>query len=169
MFSSLFICLDATKSFFTLNRWLTWKYGQNYGHGPECKKPTSVWRAKYLKAVREGDREKDYFIGDVKHYLPLTCTKVGSKRKTALDGQWKQNAIESVFGYKHKSSFVSTFCLGRKLYVHEIIYPLQKGQRLKKKSMGVGWGKFYEHGVEGNLSLLLFQGDCTLYVQFQRV
>ena len=27
-------------------------------------------------------------------------------------------------------------------------YPLQTGQRLKKKSMGVGWGKFYEHGVE---------------------
>lgn len=65
--------------------------------------------------------------------------------------------MESVFGYKQKISFVSTFCLGRRLYVidhatisvdHEIIYPLQTGQRLRSKSMGVGWGKFYEHGAE---------------------
>ena len=49
----------------------------------------------------------------------------------------------------HKISFVSTNSK-RRLYVrsrdHEC--PLQTGQRLKKKSMGVGWGKFYEHGVE---------------------
>ena len=58
--------------------------------------------------------------------------------------------MESVLGYKQKISFVSTFCLGRRLYVidhatisvdHEIIYPLQTGQRLRSKSMGVGWGQ----------------------------
>ena len=37
------------------------------------------------------------------------CTIFGSKRKTALYGQWKQNAIESVFGFKQKISFVSTY------------------------------------------------------------
>ena len=38
---------------------------------------------------REGERERerDYFIGEFKHYLPLTGTIFGFKRKTALDAQ----------------------------------------------------------------------------------
>ena len=36
---------------------------------------------------RERERERDYFIGEFKHYLPLTGTIFGSKRKTALDAQ----------------------------------------------------------------------------------
>ena len=92
--------------------------------------------------------------------------------------------MESVLGYKQKISFVSTFCLGRRLYVidhatisvdhvdHEIIYPLQTGQRLRSKSMGVGWGNFMnmelrlghvESVGKGHLSSFV-----NLYVEFQQ-
>ena len=33
--------------------------------------------------------------------------------------------------------------------------------------MGVGWGKFYQHGVEARL--YLFQGDGTLSVSVEKV
>ena len=41
----------------------------------------------YKQLERERERERDYFIGEFKHYLPLTGTIFGSKRKTALDAQ----------------------------------------------------------------------------------
>ena len=41
----------------------------------------------YKQLERKRQRERDYFIGDFKHYLPLTGTIFGSKRKTALNAQ----------------------------------------------------------------------------------
>ena len=46
-------------------------------------------------------------------------------------------------------SFVSTFCLGCRLLRHRSRYhEIIQHETFKKKSMGVGWGKFYEHGAE---------------------
>ena len=44
-------------------------------------------RERRRERERERERERDYFIGEFKHYLPLTGTIFGSKRKTALDAQ----------------------------------------------------------------------------------
>ena len=41
----------------------------------------------YKQLERKRQRERDYFNGDFKHYLPLTGTIFGSKRKTALNVQ----------------------------------------------------------------------------------
>ena len=41
----------------------------------------------YKQLERKRQRERDYFIEDFKHYLPLTGTIFGSKRKTALNAQ----------------------------------------------------------------------------------
>ena len=41
----------------------------------------------YKQLERKRQRERDYFTGDFKHYLPLTGTIFGSKRKTALNVQ----------------------------------------------------------------------------------
>ena len=46
-------------------------------------------------------------------------------------------------------SFVSTFCLGCRLLRHRSRdHEIIQHETFKKKSMGVGWGKFYEHGAE---------------------
>ena len=97
-------------SFFTLNEAIYLKIWATVAVRPKYYARTSRSTFSLIyNWVRDGDRERDYLIGDFKHYLPLTGTIFGSKKKTTLDGQWKQNAIESVFDYKHKISFVSTY------------------------------------------------------------
>ena len=62
---------------------------------------------------------------------------------------------------KMNRQHIPSFGLGLRLYV---IDHHTTSQRFKKKSIGVGWGKFYEHGVEEGPCVKRGKGHLSSFV-----